>query len=472
MDSDQTALNDSLENLVAELGTKQDKRSHSTFVNSKRLSADGMQVELNALYRTDWLAGKVVDIIPDDMTREWRYFSGDIEPETIGALVEEEERLGLAEAFNEAHKWARLYGTSFIVINVDDGQPVDQPLNINRVKKGGLKHIKVVDRHRIDRADLQPIENPLDPNYGMPSYYRFVNTNVKIHHSRMIRFDAVKLPFDEFKRNNYMSDSVLDRLYEALINFNTIAAGSASMVYETNVDVMKIKGLMNYIQSPEGTALIQKRFTLASMLKSFNNMLLLDADEEYDKKQNSFASLPDLLYAHALFLAGGSDVPATRMLGSSASGLNATGEGDMKNYYDVIRSKQSKDYKPKLDFFDILMAKNLGIPDDADLDYRFNSLFQMTPKEQADTDFIIAQRDGIYLDKGVVPEYTIAKELKQNSTYTNLTDEHITELEEYANGFEPDTNEIEPGTEQEAQSREEEKSKPGEESQGAGGEVS
>ena len=70
MDSDQTALNDSLENLVAELGTSQDKRSHSTFVNSKRLSADGMQEELNALYRTDWLAGKVVDIIPDDMTRE------------------------------------------------------------------------------------------------------------------------------------------------------------------------------------------------------------------------------------------------------------------------------------------------------------------------------------------------------------------------------------------------------------------
>ena len=445
MDSDQTALNDSLENLVAELGTKQDKRSHSTFVNSKRLSADGMQVELNALYRTDWLAGKVVDIIPDDMTREWRYFSGDIEPETIKALIEEEERVGLADAFNQAHKWARLYGTSFIVINIDDGMPVDQRLNINRVKKGGLKHIKVVDRHRIDRADLQPIENPLDPNYGMPSYYRFVNTNVKIHHSRVIRFDAVKLPFDEFKRNNYMSDSVLDRLYEALINFNTIAAGSASMVYETNVDVMKIKGLMNYIQSPEGTALIQKRFTLASMLKSFNNMLLLDADEEYDKKQNSFASLPDLLYAHALFLAGASDVPATRLLGSSASGLNATGEGDMKNYYDVIRSKQSKDYKPKLDFFDTIMAKNLGIPDDADLDYRFNSLFQMTPKEQADTDYLIAQRDDIYLGKGVVPEYTVAKELKQNSTYTNLTDEHIEELEGYAIPTPPEGGEGEQG---------------------------
>jgi len=472
MDSDQTALKDSLENLVAELGTNQDKRSHSTFVNSKRLSADGNQVELNALYRTDWLAGKVVDIIPDDMTREWRYFSGDIEPETVGALVEEEERLGLADAFNQAHKWARLYGTSFIVINVDDGQPVDQPLNLNRVRKGGLKHIKVVDRHRIDRADLQPIENPLDPNYGMPVYYRFVNTNVKIHHTRVIRFDAVKLPFDEFKRNNYMSDSVLDRIYEALTNFNTIAAGSASMVYESNVDVMQVKNLMGYLQTAEGTSLLQKRFTLADMMKSFNNMLVLDVDEKYDKKQNSFASIPDLLNAHALFLAGASDVPATRLLGSSASGLNATGEGDMKNYYDVIRSKQSKDYKPKLDFFDIIMAKSLGIPDEADLDYKFNSLFQMTPKEQADTDFIIAQRDQIYLDKGVVPEYTIAKELKQNSTYTNLTDEHIDELEEYTNGFEPDTNELELGNEQEEQAGEEEESESSEEPQGTGGEVS
>jgi len=435
LDQDKEVLSDSLENLIAQLGTSQDKRSHSRFVNSKRLSIDGMQEELNAMYRTDWLAGKVVDIIPDDMTREWRYFSGDIEPETVELLIEEEERLGLSDSFNKAHKWARLYGTAFIVMNIDDGQPVDQPLKINSIKKGGLKHIKVVDRHRIDRSDLQPIENPLDPNYGMPQYYRFVNTNVRIHHSRLIRFDGVQLPFDEFKRNNYMSDSVLDRLYEALTNFNTVAAGSASMVYETNVDVMKIKGLMNYLQSPEGTSLIQKRFTLAGMLKSFNNMLLLDAEEDYDKKQNTFAGIPDLLNAHALFLAGASDIPATRLLGSSASGLNATGEGDMKNYYDTVRSKQANDYKPKLDILDVIMGKNLGLPDDLDLSYKFNSLFQMTPKEQADTDYINAQRDQIYLDKGVVPEYSIAKDLKQNSTYTNLTDEFIEELEEFDNGF-------------------------------------
>jgi len=99
-------------------------------------------------------------------------------------------------------------------------------------------------------------------------------------------------------------------------------------------------------------------------------------------------------------------------------------------------------------------------------------LFQMTPKEQADLDYINAQRDQIYLDKGIVPEYTIAKELKQNSTYTNLTEEHIEELEEYANGFEPDTDETNAGNEQEEQAGEEEESESSEEPQGTGGEVS
>ena len=46
LDDDVSQLQDSLENLVAQLGTSQDKRSHSRFVNSKRLSADGMQEEL------------------------------------------------------------------------------------------------------------------------------------------------------------------------------------------------------------------------------------------------------------------------------------------------------------------------------------------------------------------------------------------------------------------------------------------
>ncbi len=451
------SVKDGLENLVAQLGTEQDKRAHSKFVNNKRLSLKGNEEELNAMYRTDWLAGKVVDIIPDDMTREWREFTGEIEPDTVKILVDEEDRLDLSGSFNLAHKWARLYGTAYIVMSIDDGQTPDKPVNLDNIKEGSLRHIKVVDRHRINNSEVTPIQDPLNSNFGMPEFYRIVDTAVKIHHSRVLRFDGVMLPFNEFQRNDYNSDSVLSRLYEALINLNTTATGASSMVFETNVDIMKVKGLMGYLQTSDGEALLRKRFTLAGMMKSFNNMMLLDTEEEFDSKTNTFSGLPDLLDRFGLFLSAASDIPATRLLGSSASGLNATGEGDLKNYYDTVRSAQKKEYKPKLDYFDEIMIRSLGLPEDTDITYEFNSLFQMTPKELSDMQFVNAQRDALYLDRGVVTEEIVAKELKQDNTYTNITDDYIEELEEFENDFNTNTNDPQLGNEQEAQEGKEEK---------------
>lgn len=464
---------DGLENLVAQMGTEQDKRSYSKFVNRKQLSLDGMQDELNAMYRTDWLCGKVVDIIPDDMTREWREFTGDLDPEVIKTLQDEEDRLQLSYYFNEAHKWGRLYGGGLIVLSVDDGQTPDKPLDISKIKKGGLRHIKAIDRHRVSNAEVVPIADPMNKNFGMPEFYRFNETSIKIHHSRVLRFDGIPLPFDEFRRNNYWSDSVLSRLYEAVTNFNTTANGASSMVYETNVDIMKVKGLMGYLQTAEGEALLRKRFTMAGLMKSFNNMMLLDNEENYESKSNTFAGLPDLLDRFALFLSAASDIPATRLLGSSASGLNATGEGDLKNYYDTVRSAQKKVYKPLLDYFDQIMAKSLGLSEDADLDYEFCSLFQETPKDKADRELVAAQRDQIYLDRNVVTEEIVAKELKQDGTYTNITDEYLEELEEFENGgFESDPDDLELGTEQETPEGEKEESPTSEDPEVTGGEVS
>lgn len=448
LSDEKTSVGDGLENLVASMGTAQDKRSHSRFVNNKRLSDPANKAELDAMYRTDWVSGKVVDIIPDDMTREWRYFTNS-DTELSKLMVEEEKRIALPTKFNLAHKWARLYGTSFIVMSIDDGQTPDKPLDLNRLKPGCLKHINVIDRHRITPIPTAIISNPMDKNYGFPELYMFVESTVKIHHSRMLRFDAVMLPFDEFRVNNYFSDSILDRMYDSLTNLLTVTTGASSMVYETNVDIVKVKGLMSYLQSAEGESLIRKRFALASALKSFNNMLLLDNEEDFTTKNNTFSGLDALVDKFAQIVTGAADVPATRLFGTSASGLNATGEGDMKNYYDKLRSLQKQEYGPKLDDFDIIMQKHLGLGDEEDMGYEFYPLFQLTAKEQADVELVRAQRDEKYLDMGIVDEVIIAKELKQDKTYSNITEETIEELEEFLEEIDneldtdTETNEIE-----------------------------
>jgi len=416
---------DSLENLVAGLGAGTDKRAQSRFVNRKMMSADGGQEELNAIYRTDWLAGKIVDIIPNDMVREWRTFVGDINPSTVEILEIAEADLALRSAFGSAHKWARLYGTAFILLVIDDGLNPSQPVQLDRIKKGSLKHIKVIDRHRVSNSEVVPIQDPLNPKFGFPDFYRINETSVRIHHTRLIRFDGTELPFDEFRRNNYNSDSVIERLYGPLLNHAIAADSAAAMIFETNVDIVKIRGLMDYIQTAEGESLIRKRFALASSMKSFNNMLLLDEQETFETKSNTFAGLPDLLDRFAQYLSSASDIPATRLLGQNASGLSATGEGDLKNYYDMIRSLQVSDYRPKLKQFDDILIRHLGLNADDDYKFEFNSLFQMTD-----------QRDQIYLDNDIVTPKMVLKDLQQTDTYTNITDDDVDGLPDHTDASE------------------------------------
>ena len=62
------------------------------------------------MYRSDWLCRKIVDIIAEDMTRKWRKFTGELDPDLIRKMEKEEKKLGLKQKFNEAQKWARLHG--------------------------------------------------------------------------------------------------------------------------------------------------------------------------------------------------------------------------------------------------------------------------------------------------------------------------------------------------------------------------
>ena len=54
-------VRDSLSNLAASLGTGRDKASHDAF-----MVFDLGRAQVEAMYRGDWLARKVVDIVPFD----------------------------------------------------------------------------------------------------------------------------------------------------------------------------------------------------------------------------------------------------------------------------------------------------------------------------------------------------------------------------------------------------------------------
>ena len=421
-------LKDTLTNLVANMNTGNDKRRHSTFTGRGRLD----RTQLEAMYREDWIAGKIVDIIADEMTREWRKFiDKDLDSDQVEQIEKAENELGIKYMFNEAKKWARLYGGALIIMDIEGTGEPHEPLDLNKVKEGSLKSLNVYDAenaqfHTVNQTD------PFAENFLRPETYRLSRTPIEIHHTRVLRFDGQLLPLNELQRNRYWHDSVLGRVYEALVNANIANDSSASLLFETNVDVIKIKDLMVMLSTPDGADILSERFFLAKMLKSNNNVTLLDAEEQIEKHNQTFAGVPEMMDRFMTILSAASDIPATRLFGKAPIGMNATGESDLTNFYDHIKEKQEFEFRPLLKKFDDIFSRHLGI-DPEDMDYVFNPLWQISDTEQSTIKLANAQADEIHERMGSVKVSTIAKQLQQEGTYSNITTEDIEEIEEFEN---------------------------------------
>ncbi len=396
----QVALFDGLSNLATGLGGAKDKASHNVWTHS---GANYDHVALSVRYREDWLSQKVCQIVPQDMTREWRKLEGE------GAQAADLE-FEVAKLFREAYKWARLYGTSFIVLDIDDGRSTDKPVNWRNLRPGCLRSMLVVDRTRI--TTLGEIDQkPMSVTFGMPDHYQFVNTTTPIHKDRLIRFEGTELPIYERQRNLWYSDSVLIPLMKQIDNFHTTSFAAAQMVQEANTDVIKVPGLANILQSDEGTSAMLQRFTDWKSIKSVFGVSILDGEEEFDQKKIQLSGVKDLIWEYLKMVAASVSIPATRFLSASPDGMNATGESDLVNYIETLQGLHKDVFVPRLGIVDKLLAAHYGL-DEAEFKYEWNCIFPESAAQKADRIKANDERICSLVDSGILSAESGLEEIK------------------------------------------------------------
>lgn len=414
---------DNLVNLVSGLGTSRDKASYSQFA---RNTLD--QEYLGILYR-NWLFGKVVDIPADDMTRKWRGFKcPSIPMEELESIKKAERELDVRGTINTALKWARLYGGSVVILGVNDSLGgLETELDLSRVKKGDLKSLIVLDRYDCNAHGV--VQNRIGDVFRLPEFYRLPAGGL-VHHSRVIRFDGYKLPWGEFQRNNYWGGSICERVYDEILNVKVTTASISSMLFEASVDVVGIKNLFERIMNKQGLDSILKRFQIASLTKSINRTLIIDKDQEtFAKHSNNFSGLESLISEFLSVVAAAADIPATRMLGMSAKGFSATGEGDLKNYYDMISSKQETDLTdPMVILDDVFIRSTLGFMPD-DFSFSWNPLWQTTEKERAEIQKMNSEVDTANLAMGVIQPNHITARILESGMYPTLDGDFVDAME-------------------------------------------
>lgn len=408
---------DGLTNVASGLGTQRAKRTHNKFAYDNFMNWG----ELDAAYQSNWLARSIVDIPAEDACREWRT----IKTADADVIRTEEDRLMVPMQVQEAMSWGRLYGGAGILMIT--GQDLTKPLDVNRIRKGGLQRIIPFDRFDMQAMTLNTW-NVLAPNYLLPEYYTISTVNgQQIHWSHFARFNGARLPRRQMAQTQGWGDSELRKCLADIMDTVASKDGIAELMQEANIDVIKREGLNEELASDQDEA-ITNRYALFGQMKSLVHLALLDGDETLERMTLNLSGVADVLKVLMTWISGAADIPVTRLFGQSAQGMNATGEGDLKNYYNSIRSKQLVQLDPGMRTLDeVLVRSALGyFPDD--FNYVWNPLSQSDPLQSAQASLATAQRDISYLQQGVITQAQIARNLEANDTY-QFDDGYIDALE-------------------------------------------
>lgn len=422
---------DSFQNFAARVGLgTNNQHSQSTYSNNY-LSRDRLKLE--AMYRSSWVVGQVVDVVADDMTRKGCNIKGFTSPKDGEEIDQEMDRLQVWDRLNKTIKWSRLYGGAIAVMMID-GQNVSTPLNTNTVGKGQFKGLIVLDRWMVVPT-LQDLVTEFGPHYGMPRFYDVITDSVglcnqRVHYSRVIRMDGVELPYWQAITENLWGQSTIERLEDRLTIFDSATLGSGQLVYKAHLRTYKVKGLREIIAAG-GRAFdgLVKQIEHIRLWQSNEGLTLMDAEDEFEVNQYSFAGLDNLLLQFGQQIAGATGIPLVRLFGQSPAGLNATGESDLANYYDNINQQQEGRLRTPLQIlYAVLSMSVVGKPLPDSFDFQFASLWQLDDEKKANVAKSVVEAVTSAEESGLIKRSTALKELRQSSENTGIFS-HITDKE-------------------------------------------
>ncbi len=432
------ATDDSFINFAQKLGIGADNALTSGTYGYNPITRN--RVLLEWIHRGSWLGGVAIDLIADDMTRAGIDFTCEMPPEDSEAIESEMTNLGFWEGSNEVVAWSRLYGGS-VGVHLIDGQDMKTPLRLETVGKGQYKGILALDRWQIEPS-LEDLVTDFGPYLGTPKYYRVLANapalrGMTIHYSRLAyRMVGIKLPYQQRLTENLWGISILERLYDRLLSFDSATTGAAQLVYKAYLRTLKIDGLREIVAA--GGQPMNGLMQYTEIMRRFQGMegiTLLDKEDEFDVQQHgAFSGLSDALVQFGQQLSGALQIPLVRLFGQSPAGLNASGDSDLRTYYDGINQKQNKEMHLGVTAGYKLCAQSLGINIPDNFGVAFAPLWQLSDKEKADIASSVGSTVSNAMEQGIIGRRTAMKELRQNSKttgiFTNITQDAIEEADD------------------------------------------
>lgn len=407
---------DSYGNLISGLGKRTDKTQHTDALRDEILVDEA----LTTIYMADGLGARIIDVIPDDGTRNGFTVKNDDK----GKIQEALAQLNFTGNLCKAWKFSRLYRGAIIAIITEKGE-LDKPIPVNY---GKVTQLRVYSAARIEILPTDINGDPKNKYFDDVEIFKVRKRDggyLKIHRDRCLLFEGELVPdYDTSEidtSQKYWGLSTLQRIYNRLKYYGSVEQGCSNLMEEAVIGKYTLENLSSILAMNNKDALdkILMRLEVMNASKSIINAVLLGKNESYERDSVNFSGVDSMIDRMMMNLSGVSGIPVTKLFGRSPAGMNSTGQSDERNYYDGIRAYLINKVKPEANKLISLVGKTeYGKPGDYGID-DFNSLWELTEKEYAEIQKMRADTYQIYMQNGVLsPDEVREKEFPNGDGVT------------------------------------------------------
>lgn len=425
---------DGYTNVLNKYGTTQDNSEAYRYEREPIIP----DMQLTSLYEGNGLFSKIIDTPAEEALKHG--FNLNLNSDELDNFVEEcLDELEWEEKAATAIKWARLYGGSIIVMLIDDGRGLEEPVD--------WQNIKSIDELRVfERAVVQPDYASLymqdyggkgnvnrTSKFGEPEFYYVTSMygSFMVHESRCLVFRNGVLP-EQVSNTTYQMWGMPEyiRIKRALRETVTAHTDATKLLERSVQAIYSMKNLASLLATDDGEDQVVRRLEVIDMARGLLNSIAIDADgENYDFKSISFSGVKDVIDSTCNMLSALTNIPQTLLFGRSPAGENATGASDLENYYNFVERIQKLMLKRNLRYLlDVVFRAGVASGEiDEEPDYKlvFNPLWSLSDAEQATVEqtkasasLTKAQTAQIYVDMQALDPSEVRRKLASDDEFT------------------------------------------------------
>ncbi len=364
--------------------------------------------QASAILSQNWLIDKACTMPAKDAVRNGYEITindgREVKPEVLDYMRQQDKKFQINKNCVEFVRMGRIFGIRIALFEVETDNPKDyyfKPFNPDGIKPNSYKGISQIDPYWIaPELDARAAGQPEAKDFYEPTWW-LIN-GMRVHRSHLVIMRTCELP-DILKPSYLYGGIPIPQKIAERVYASERTANEAPMLAMTkrltvlNVDITQAVSNID--------AFTQKMAIWTELMNNFG-VKVVGEKEEIKQFDTSLADLDAVIMTQYQLVAAASNVPATKLLGTSPKGFSSTGEFEEKSYHEELESIQEHDLSPLVERHHLLLIRSQVAPKFGiapfETEINWNPVDSPSAMEQADINLKKSQSDSAYINSGAI----------------------------------------------------------------------